>query len=268
MTMHEQPTPLFESPAAFRQAVRKKEWQSHTVGVCPGHVQGNVIILPKALAADFLTYAMRNPKPCPILHVGTPGQFDAPMLGKEIDIRSDLPLYRVWRRGEVVAETKDITEFWSQDLVTFIVGCSFSFEEALLEAGIPLRHVSEKKNVSMYRTAIPTVESGPFKGNLVVSMRPLTPSDAIRSILITNRYPSVHGAPVHIGDPKQLGIRDIQQPEFGDPIEIKDGEIPVFWACGVTTQVAAMAAKPDLCITHAPGSMLVTDQRNQQYAVG
>ena len=126
----------------------------------------------------------------------------------------------------------------------------------------------EKKNVSMYRTTIPTVEAGPFKGNLVVSMRPLTPSDAIRAILITNRYPSVHGAPVHIGDPNQLGIQDIRKPEFGDPIEIKDGEIPVFWACGVTTQVAAMTAKPDLCITHTPGSMLVTDQRNQQYAVG
>jgi uncharacterized protein YcsI (UPF0317 family) len=230
------------------------------------HVQGNVVILPEADATDFLRYCQRNPKPCPVLAVSEPGVPTLPSLGVDIDIRTDVPAYRVWRNGELAEERHDITELWRDDLVTFVLGCSFSFEQALIDAGIPLRHVAEKRNVAMYRTSINTHAAGAFSGPMVVSMRPLKAADAIRAIQITSRFPNVHGAPVHIGDPTQIGISDLAKPDYGDAVSILSDEIPVFWACGVTPQAAILHARPPFCITHAPGAMLITDLLNHQHS--
>ncbi|MEP6965264.1 MAG: putative hydro-lyase [Polaromonas sp.] len=254
--------PSFTSAREARQAIRSGRWRSHTSGLAPANVQGNLVILPAALASDFLRFCQRNPKPCPLLAVSEPGDPMLPTLGADIDIRSDVPLYRVWRDGELVDEPADIGALWQDDLVSFVLGCSFSFEHALIEAGIELRHVRQGKNVAMYRTDIETTPAGPFRGPLVVSMRPMKAADAIRAVQITARVPAVHGAPVHLGDPALIGIADIDRPDFGDPVEIKPGELPVFWACGVTPQAVVMAARPAFCITHAPGYMLITDRLN------
>lgn len=251
---------------AARNAIRAGQWTSHTSGLAPGHVQGNVVILRAADADDFLRFCQRNPKPCPLLAVSEPGEPLLPTLGADVDIRFDVPRYRVWRKGELVAEPTAIDELWQPDFVTFVIGCSFSFEQALLDAGIPLRHVANGRNVAMYRTNIATTPAGRFHGPLVVSMRPMTAANAIRAIQVTSRLPNVHGAPVHFGDPAEIGIADLAKPDFGDPVEILPGEVPVYWACGVTPQAAVMEAKPELCITHAPGFMLVTDRLNHQLA--
>jgi uncharacterized protein YcsI (UPF0317 family) len=189
-----------------------------------------------------------------------------PTLGHDIDIRSDVPRYRVWRRGELVDEVTDIGTLWRDDLVSFVIGCSFSFEQALLDAGVPLRHVAQNRNVAMYRTSIATVPAGPFHGPMVVSMRPLKAADAIRAVQVTSRFPSVHGAPVHLGDPAQIGIADITRPDYGDAVDVMPDELPVFWACGVTPQAAITQARPEFCITHAPGAMLITDLLNTHIA--
>lgn len=249
-----------------RQLIRQGVWQSHTSGLASDHVQGNVVILPQAQAAEFLLYCQRNPKPCPLLAVSEPGVAMLPSLGVDINICSDLPQYRVWRHGEVVAEPTDISSLWRDDLVTFVLGCSFSFEHALLEAGLPLRHIAQSKNVAMYRTHIQTQPAGVFHGPMVVSMRPMKALDAIRAIQVTSRFPNVHGAPVHIGDPALIGIADLSAPDYGDAVEVMADEIPVFWACGVTPQAALVQARPEFCITHAPGAMLITDLLNQQLA--
>lgn len=249
-----------------RQLIRQGIWQSHTSGLASDHVQGNVVILAQALANDFLLYCQRNPKPCPLLAVSEPGVAMLPSLGADIDIRSDLPQYRVWRHGEVVAEPTDISALWRDDLVSFVLGCSFSFEQALLESGLPLRHIAQGKNVAMYRTHIPTCAAGVFHGPMVVSMRPMKAADAIRAIQVTSRFPNVHGAPVHLGDPALIGIRNLDAPDYGDAVEVMADEIPVFWACGVTPQAALLQARPEFCITHAPGAMLITDLLNQQLA--
>jgi len=249
-----------------RQAIRRGAWTAHTSGLAPNHVQGNLVILPAALANDFLRYCQRNPKPCPLLAVSEPGDPRLPELGADLDIRSDVPRYRVWRKGELVQEVTDITALWRDDLVSFVIGCSFSFEQPLLDAGIPLRHMAEGKNVAMFRTNIPTVPAGPFRGPLVVSMRPMSAAQAIRAVQVTARVPAVHGAPVHLGDPAQIGITDLQRPDFGDPVAVLPGELPVFWACGVTPQAAVMEARPEFCITHAPGAMLITDRLNSELA--
>jgi uncharacterized protein YcsI (UPF0317 family) len=249
-----------------RRKIRVGDFAGHTSGVAHGFVQGNVVILPQNLAGDFLRYCQRNPKPCPLLAVGDPGVPFLPELGNDVDVRTDVPRYRVWRSGELVEEVTDIRALWRKDLVTFVIGCSFSFEAALLEAGIPLRHVAQNLNVSMYRTNIATQAAGPFSGPLVVSMRPFTPANAIRAVQITSRFPTVHGAPIHFGDPAQIGIASLVKPDYGDAIEIASGEVPVFWACGVTPQAALAQAKPEFCITHAPGAMLVTDLFNHQLA--
>jgi uncharacterized protein YcsI (UPF0317 family) len=230
-------------------------------------VQGNVVILPADLAADFLRFCQANPKPCPLLAVSEPGDPALPSLGADIDMRSDVPRYRVFRRGELVEEPTDIGHLWRDDLVSFILGCSFSFEWALLEDGLRLRHQDEGGNVPMYRTNIQTVAAGRFRGPLVVSMRPFRPADAIRAIQITSRFPGVHGAPVHIGKPELIGIRDLARPDWGDAVTVEADELPVFWACGVTPQAVIAEAKPDFCITHAPGSMLITDLNNSRLAV-
>lgn len=238
-----------------------------TANLAPGHVQANLAILPRALAADFLHFCQRNPKPCPLLAMSEPGDPALPELGRDIDIRSDIPRYRVWKHGVLVSEPLDVRDIWRDDLVSFLIGCSFSFEEAMLDNGLPVRHIEQGCNVPMYRTNIPTKAAGAFSGPLVVSMRPLKAADAIRAIQVTSRFPSVHGAPVHIGDPGLIGITDINKPDYGDAVEIRDGEMPVFWACGVTPQSVVAAVKPEFCITHAPGHMLVTDLINSRMAI-
>lgn len=250
----------------IRLSARSGEFDRPTAGLAYGFVQANLVILPADQAMDFLLFCQRNPKPCPILGVSSPGERNIPGLGLNLDIATDVPRYLVWHNGEMTAETTDISAHWRDDLVTFALGCSFSFEEALLEQGLELRHISQGCNVSMYRTNVPTVPAGPFHGQLVVTMRPFKPADAIRAIQVTSRFPSVHGAPVHIGDPAQIGIADLAKPDYGDPVQIKDGEIPVYWACGVTPQSVLMASRPAFCITHAPGHMLVTDRRNAELA--
>ena len=250
----------------IRAPIRSGAWTSHTSGLSQDLVQGNVVILPQALATDFLRYCQRNPKPCPLLAVSEPGDPMLPTLGHDIDIRSDVPRYRVWRNGELVDEPTNVAALWRADLVTFVIGCSFSFEQALLDSGIPLRHVEQKRNVAMYRSNIATTAAGPFSGPMVVSMRPMKAADAIRAIQITSRFPNVHGAPVHIGSPALIGIDDLSQPHYGDPVEVKADELPVFWACGVTPQAAITQARPEFCITHAPGAMLITDLLNHQLA--
>ena len=237
-----------------------------TANLAPGNVQANLAILPRELAADFLRFCQRNPKPCPVLAVSEPGDPSLADLGHDIDIRSDIPRYRVWHDGELVAEPTDVRDIWRDDLVSFLIGCSFSFEEAMLDNGLPVRHIEQGCNVPMYRTNIATRAAGPFSGPLVVSMRPLNAADAIRAVQVTSRFPSVHGAPVHLGDPALIGIQDIGRPDYGDPVEIKPGEMPVFWACGVTPQSVVAATRPPFCITHAPGHMLVTDLINSRLA--
>jgi uncharacterized protein YcsI (UPF0317 family) len=256
------------SPAVVRRVIRAGGWSEHTSGLVPERVQGNVVILPAAYAGDFLRYCQRNPKPCPLLAVSEPGDFRLPTLGADVDIRSDVPRYRVFRNGRLVAEPTDIASLWRDDLVTFVLGCSFSFEQALLDAGVRLRHIEQGRNVAMYRTNVDTVAAGPFRGPLVVSMRPLSAGEAIRAIQITARFTAVHGAPVHLGDPGLLGIRDLDAPDYGDAVAVLPGELPVFWACGVTPQAAIEHARPELCITHAPGKMLVTDLANAALALG
>lgn len=252
--------------AALRAEVRAGRFTGNTSGAAADLVQGNLVILPQADAAEFLLFSQRNPRPCPLLAVGEPGQAALPTLGQGIDLRTDLPRYRVWRRGELVDEPTDVQALWRDDLVAFVIGCSFSFEWALREAGIVLRHQQQGRNVAMYRTGIATEPAGRFAGPLVVSMRPLRAADAIRAVQITSRFPAVHGAPVHLGDPALIGITDLARPHYGDAVEVMPDELPVFWACGVTPQAALAAARPDFCITHAPGSMLVTDLRNPQLA--
>ena len=264
------PSPASRIALAAQQArarIRSGDWASHTSGLANGHVQGNVVILPEALANDFLRYCQRNPKPCPLLAVSEPGDALLPMLGTDIDIRTDVPRYRVWRNGTLVDQPTDISALWRQDLVTFVIGCSFSFEEALLQAGLPLRHIQQNRNVAMYRSNIATEAAGVFHGPMVVSMRPFTAADAIRAVQITSRFPNVHGAPVHLGDPSQIGIADLAQPDYGDAVDVLPHEVPVFWACGVTPQAAITQARPEFCITHAPGAMLITDLLNHQLAI-
>ncbi len=249
-----------------RAAIRAGTFTGHTSGVARDHVQGNVVILPQSLASDFLRFCQRNPKPCPVLAVSEPGDPMLPKLGRDVDIRTDVPRYRVWRRGELVEEPTDIRRLWRDDLVTFVIGCSFSFEQALLDAGLSLRHIDQNRNVAMYRTNIETEAAGPFHGPMVVSMRPLKAAAAIRAIQVTSRFPDVHGAPVHIGDPSLIGIKELSLPDYGDAVEVMRDELPVFWACGVTPQSAITQARPEFCITHAPGAMLITDLLNHQLA--
>jgi uncharacterized protein YcsI (UPF0317 family) len=249
-----------------RERIRSGAFTGPTSGLAPGNVQANLVVLPQALANDFLRFAQANPKPCPVLAVSEPGDPTFPTLARDLDIRSDLPRYRVWRYGELAEEPTDVKHAWREDLVSFAIGCSFSFEEALIEDGIEVRHIACGRNVPMYRTSIPCVSAGVFHGPLVVSMRPLKPADAIRAVQITSRFPSVHGAPVHLGMPEMIGITNIDKPDYGDAVPIGSDELPVFWACGVTPQAAVAAVKPEFCITHAPGSMLITDLRNTKLA--
>lgn len=258
---------LLADGRAVRLAARRGELTGNTAGLGLGYVQGNLVVLPREIAGDFLRFAQRNPKPCPVIGVSEPGSRFLPELGDDLDIATDLPKYRIWRNGELVDEPSSAVDYWREDLVSFVIGCSFTFEESLLSADVPLRHVACGANVTMFRTSIPTQPAGPFQGPMVVSMRPLKPADAIRAVQITSRFPAVHGAPIHIGLPEAIGIMDINKPDYGDPVEVKPDELPVFWACGVTPQSVIAATKPEFAITHAPGCMLVTDRRNTEYAV-
>lgn len=250
-------------PREVRLAIRRRRHTGHTAGLAPGHVQGNLCILPREYADEFREFCERNPKPCPLIGMSAPGDPRIPALGADLDIRTDVPKYRVYEHGVLKEEAADLKARWRDDLVSFVLGCSFSFEEALMAAGLRLRYVDEGRNVPMYRTSVDTTPAGRFRGKLVVSMRPFKAADAIRAIEITSRYPRVHGAPVHIGFPEEIGIRDLDRPWAGDATEVKEGELPLFWACGVTPQSVVLDAKPSLCITHAPGHMLVTDLKNE-----
>jgi uncharacterized protein YcsI (UPF0317 family) len=229
-------------------------------------VQGNLVVLPSDVADDFLRFCQRNPKPCPVIAVSEPGASRIPALGEDLDLRTDLPGYRVWRDGAVESSVPSVGELWRDDLVAFVIGCSFSFEEALAAEGIPLKHVSAGTTVPMYRTNVMCEPAGRFSGPLVVSMRPMTPKDAIRAIQITSRFPAVHGAPVHLGDPSLIGITNLSRPDYGDAVDVAADELPVFWACGVTPQAVIASAKIPFAITHAPGCMLVTDVPNARLA--
>ncbi len=248
-----------QSPAAARALAASGALADTTTGLAPGFVQGNIVILPAEFATSFETFCRANAQACPLIHVGTPGNAALASLGAGIDIRTDLPRYRVFRDGVCAAQPTDITALWCDDLVTFVLGCSFTFERALIAAGIPLRHIEQGRNVAMYRTTIPTTPAASFGGPLVVSMRPMSTADAQRAIAVTAQFPDMHGAPVHIGDPIALGITDLDRPDFGDAVDFAPGDVPVFWACGVTSQAALEQARLPFAITHAPGCMLITD---------
>ena len=255
------------SPAEIRQLIRNDELVRPTSGLAPGHVQANLAILPRDLAFDFLLFCQRNPRPCPLLEVVEAGEVEPRQFAPDADLRTDLSLYRLYEYGEMVSEVADISEFWRDDLVSFLLGCSFTFDSALMNAGVSLRHVERGSNVSMYITNIATRPAGVFSGPMVVSMRPIRHDLVVRAVQVTSRFPAVHGAPIHIGDPKAIGIEDISRPDLGDPAEFEEGEVPVFWACGVTPQVVAMNSKPPLMITHSPGHMFITDKRDEDLAV-
>lgn len=249
-----------------RKLIREGKWQGPTCGMALGFVQANLVILPRKYAYDFLLFSFRNPKPCPLLDVLDEGNH-VPKIAKDGDIRTDIPKYRIYKNGKLFDEVTDIKEIWQDDFVSFLLGCSFTFEKALLENGIPVRHIEENKNVPMYITNIDTVPAGVFSGKMVVSMRPIPEKLVFRAVQVTSRFPAVHGAPVHIGDPVKIGIKNIEKPDFGDPVEIKENEVPVFWACGVTPQSVALSSKPDIMITHSPGHMFITDLKDEELAV-
>ncbi|MBE6929986.1 MAG: putative hydro-lyase [Ruminococcaceae bacterium] len=250
------------SPAEVRALIRAGEITTPTAGMSLGYAQANLVILPKDLAYDFLLFAQRNPKPCPILEVSDVGSRYLKKIAPGADIARDIPRYRIYEDGVMTGEYTDVSEFWRDDFVSFLIGCSFSFESELLNAGVPVRHIEEGCNVPMYITNIPCEPAGVFSGNTVVSMRPIPYAQVTTAVTATAAMPRVHGAPIHIGDPDYIGINDISKPDFGDPVTIKPGETPVFWCCGVTPQAVLMASKPKFAITHAPGHMLITDVLN------
>ncbi|HEX13845.1 putative hydro-lyase [Caldisericum sp.] len=255
------------SPNEIRLKIRKGEYVQQTSGLCKGYTQANLVVLPEKYALDFFTFAQRNPKPCPLLDVTEKGDPRPKLIAPKADIRTDIPKYRVYKKGELIGEYTDIMDFWNDNMYAFLLGCSFTFENALLNSGIPVRHIEENRNVPMYITNIECMPAGIFSGPLVVSMRPIPYNLVIKAVQITSRFPQVHGAPIHIGDPEKIGIKNINQPDFGDSVTINDDEIPVFWACGVTPQAVAMKVKPDIMITHAPGHMFISDVKDESYSI-
>ncbi|MFJ1609175.1 putative hydro-lyase [Streptomyces sp. NPDC088253] len=250
-----------EARAQFRSGV-----SGPTAGVAAGHTQANLISVPADWAYDMLLFCTRNPKSCPVLDVTDAGSWTTP-LAQDADLRTDLPRYRVWEHGELVDEPTDVIDRWRDDLVSFLIGCSFTFEWALTEAGVPMRHIEQGRNVSMYVTERECRPAGRLHGPMVVSMRPVPPGHVAAAIRESSLLPAVHGSPVHCGEPSVLGIEDLSRPDFGDPVDAAPGDIPVFWACGVTPQAAVMASRPPFAITHAPGQMFLTDARDEQYRV-
>ncbi len=255
------------SPQQARQLIRAGKLCRPTSGVSQGYAQANLAILPKDLAYDFLLFAQRNPKPCPILDVTEVGSPEPRLVGSGADLRYDIAKYRVYRKGEFVEEVNNLEAYWTKDMVGFLLGCSFSFETALLKNDVPVRHIEEGCNVPMFITNIPCTPAGVFSGPMVVSMRPIPEKMVVRAVQVTSRFPAVHGAPVHVGAPESIGIRDLSKPDFGDAVTVRPGEVPVFWACGVTPQAVAMNTKPELMITHAPGYMFICDTTDESYGV-
>ena len=253
---------LTATPAEVRRIIRTGEFEAPTSGLCPGYAQANLIILPKEQAYDFLLFAQRNPKPCPLLEVTEVGARETAICATDCDIATDFPKYRIYRHGELVEEVTDVADYWRDDLVSFVIGCSFSFESELIEAGIEMRHNTMGRNVSMYLTGVDCTPAGSMSGKMVMSMRPIPYDQIVKAVQLSGAIPKVHGAPMHIGDPAAIGVRDLAHPEFGDPVDIREGEVPVFWACGVTPQSIVMNSKPEFAITHAPGCMLITDTKN------
>ena len=249
-------------PSDVRALIRKGDITCQTSGMCSGYAQANLVVLPKEDAFDFLLFATRNPRSCPLLEVTMPGDRMLTEIAKDADIATDLPRYRIYEKGVLIAEPTDVSDYWRDDLVSFLIGCSFSFEGEMLSTDIPVRHIEEGRNVPMYKTNIPCKSAGKFHGNMVVSMRPIPYDQVVKAVNVTAAMPRVHGAPIHIGDPAQIGIKDINHPEFGDPVEIREGEVTMFWPCGVTPQSVVMNVKPDFAITHAPGHMLLLDVKN------
>ncbi len=253
------------TPAQVRAECRAGRWTRPTAGLARGTVQANLMVVPREAAFDFLLFCERNPKPCPLVEVLEPGQTE-PACAPGADVRADLPRYRVYQGGQLAGEVADATSLWREDMVAFLIGCSFSFEEALEAAGVPLRHVEQGCNVPMYRTTRSCAPAGRFSGPLVVSMRPVPADKVPLAVQVTGRFERVHGAPVHVGAPEALGIADLGKPDYGDPVELRPGELPVFWACGVTPQAVALASRLPFCITHAPGHMFVSDVANAALA--
>lgn len=249
-------------PYDVRKMIREEKITTPTAGMCAGYAQANLVILPKELAYDFLLFTQRNQRSCPLLEVSDVGCKKLKYLGKDIDITTDIPKYRVYKRGVLAGEYTQVEDMWRDDFVGFLIGCSFSFESDLIEADVPIRHIEENCNVPMFITDIDCTPAGIFNGKMVVSMRPLPYDQIVKSVLISGEMPKVHGAPIHIGDPSVIGIKDITRPDFGDAVTIKNGEVPVFWACGVTPQSVVMNVKPEIVITHSPGHMLITDVKN------
>ncbi|MEA5593773.1 putative hydro-lyase [Rivularia sp. UHCC 0363] len=254
------------SPAEVRYQCRQGTFHFPTSGISSGFLQANLVILPRNVAFDFLVFCTRNPKPCPLLDVTEVGNPEPEIVSPGADLRTDLPRYHIFRDGKLKDEVANISDIWQDDFVGFLIGCSFSFEAALMNAGIPVRHIQEGKNVPMYKTNIPCRTAGGFSAPMVVSMRPLSPSDVIRAVQITSRFPKAHGTPIHFGSPEEIGIKNLDAPDFGEAVTIAEGEVPVFWACGVTTQIAILQAKPEIAITHAPGYMFVTDIKDDYFA--
>ncbi len=250
------------SPKEVRELIRKGEIDYQTSGMCDGYAQANLVILPFEDAYDFLLFTQRNPKSCPILEVGDVGSRTIKTMADDADVTTDLPRYRIYKDGVMTEETTDISEYWQSDFVYFLIGCSFSFESELLASDIPVRHIEERKNVPMFITNIDCEQAGKFHGKLVVSMRPIPSSLVAKASAVTAQMPRVHGSPIHVGNPADIGIKDIMKPDFGDSVTVYPGEIPVFWCCGVTPQSVVMSSKPKIAITHAPGHMFITDVKN------
>ena len=251
-----------------RLLIREGRLERPTSGVAPHHVQANVAILPRDVAFEFLLFCQRNPKPCPVIEVIEAGQVEASLTAPGSDIRTDVSLYKVFKNGELVDEPANLQAHWRDDLVTFLLGCSFSFEYALMANGIDLPYFGSDRNVPMFVTNIETKPAGPFSGPMVVSQRWVPRDKVVRAVQATSRFPDTHGAPVHIGDPSAIGISDITKPDLGDVWEQGSAdEVPVFWACGVTPQAVAMESKPELMITHSPGHMFITDLKDEDLAV-
>lgn len=244
---------------ALRESIRRGRYRSHTAGLGKGRLQVNLAIMPESWALDFMRFCQRNPKPCPLTGVSDTGDPRVPTLGSDIDVRTDVPAYNVYRDGRLDTSVYDISELWRDDFVVFALGCSFTFEHALQGAGIPLWHIEHNTTVPMYRSSIDTVPAGPFSGKMAVSMRAVPEHRLDDVVALSRRFPLAHGAPVYWGDPAGIGIDDLANPDWGDPAPVGDGQVPVFWACGVTPQIALESARLPICITHKPGHMLITD---------
>jgi len=260
------PKVQLQAGRALREQIRAGTWLNRTTGMARGVVQGNLVILPEEHATDFQEFCGINPKPCPLIGVTKPGNPNVPALSDDVDLRTDLGGYCIFEHGTKTEEVSNITNYWRSDLVGFVLGCSNSFEEALMEGGLTIRHIENGTKASVYLTNIPTKAVGPFSGPTIVSMRPFSPPDAIRAIEISSRFPDVHGAPIHFGDPSMIGIRDITETYYGPSPEIRPGEIPVFWACGITPQAILKEARLPFAITHSPGHMLVTDKLTAEFS--